>query len=797
MKKTISKRIFTVILSVFILSLVIPNVKVNASKNDSKYDLTISYGIDGKYKALKYMPVTVQINNLEKDFNGEVEVRVTSDSSGGYNAYSKEVSASKGENISVTIPVKFLDGNSNGAVCIIENGKVLYEKKLLISSGRVNEGNAFTGLLTDDPTALGYLGNITYFDSNYSSTGKMNCVNLTEDMLDEDGLSIDGLDVIIINNYNMANLNDNQYKSLNNWVNSGGTLLIGAGANESKTINNINKSFLNIASNGTMEQSVKTGSENLNLILSQISLEDSTVIVNSNENELVYSLDRGEGKILITAFDLGLEPFISSNDAAIMLQNMLIETFDKIYEENYQGEYYSTSYEISNILGNIPVENAVSPLTLGVVLGVYAILVGIVIYLILKKMKKRDLTWVLIPATAVVFTVMIYLLGSKMKIKDVIVNSANIISVDEDGRGQINSYIGIASKNKENIKIEKEEDLKMKYLSDDYYYYGDTNYDAKTLRVKTTYTNDNSYFTVANNNVAEVNKFEISGKEIVMPKLENTLKIKDGNLEGTIKNNLDADIKKLVIVSGKTVWDLGQVAKGEEISITDLRSKGSSGLQGYANSLNDEYYQSRWDDEIDSKDPKFKNIQRYVSLLNLLGYTDYLGTTTKIIAITDLPVDYSLSLESKSISNYNLTAVIQEANIDFKDENGNISFPEGYFSYTVSELDNRVDYDYYNGYIYGEGEIVLDYKIDDNVDIKEINIEAFTDQWGYQYGLNGDYYIYNYNTNQYEEFKLTSGSYKVINDGSYSLDNIIKIKVVASENRDNAAPKLGIKGVEK
>lgn len=797
MKKTISKRIFTTILSVFILSLLITNVKVSASKNNSKYNLNISYGIDGRYRALKYMPVTVQINSLEKDFNGEVEVRVTSDSSGGYNAYSKEVSASKGENISVTIPVKFLDGNSNGAVCIIEKGKVLYEKKLLISSGRINEGNAFTGLLTDDPTALGYLGDITYFDSNYSSTGKMNCVNLTEDLLDENGLSIDGLDVIIINNYNMANLNDKQYNSLNNWVNSGGTLLIGAGANESKTINNIDKSFLNVASNGTSQQNVKTGSESLNLILSQITLEDSTVAVNSNENELVYSLDRGAGKILITTFDLGVEPFISSEDAAVMLQDMLIETFDKIYEENYQGGYYSTSYEISNILGNIPVENAVRPLTLGIVLGVYAILVGIVIYLILKKMKKRDLTWVLIPATAVVFTVMIYLLGSKMKIKDVIVNSANVISVDEDGRGQINSYIGIASKNKENIKIEKEEDLKMKYLSDDYYYYGDKNYDAKTLRVKTTYTNDNSYFTVANNNVAEVNKFEISGKEIVMPKLENTLKIKNGNLEGTIKNNLDADIKKLVIVSGKTVWDLGQVAKGEEISITDLVSKGSFGIQGYANSLNVEYYESRWNDEIDSKDPKFKNIQRYTSLLNLLGDTGYLGTTTKIIAITDLPVDYSLNLESKSISSYNLTAVIQEANIDFKDENGNINFPEGYFSYTVSELDNRVDYDYYNGYIYGEGEIVLEYKIDDNVDIKEINIEAFTDQWGYQYGLDGDYYIYNYNTNQYEEFKLTSGSYKVTNDGSYSLDNIIKIKVVASENKNNAAPKLGIKGVEK
>ena len=71
MKKTISKRIFSTILSIFILSLLIPNAKVSASKNDVKYELNISYGIDGRYKALKYMPVTVLINSLEKDFNGK------------------------------------------------------------------------------------------------------------------------------------------------------------------------------------------------------------------------------------------------------------------------------------------------------------------------------------------------------------------------------------------------------------------------------------------------------------------------------------------------------------------------------------------------------------------------------------------------------------------------------------------------------------------------------------------------------------------------------------------------------
>lgn len=791
-------KIFSIVLLIFIFNLIAPNMSVNATKNDSKYDLTVSYGIDGKYKTQKYMPVNVQIKNLEADFNGEVEIRVPSDNSGGYDAYSKEVRASVGENINITIPVKFLEGNSRGTICLIENGKVVYEKKLIITSGRISEGNAFVGLLTDDATALGYLGNITYMDSKNSNTGKMNCVNLTESLLNENGLNIDGLDVIIINNYNMANLNEKQYNSLNNWVSSGGTLLIGAGANETKTINNINKNFLNISSTGTVEKNVLVSSENLNLMLSQINFDGAVAINSSNENNLIYSLNRGEGKILVTSFDLGLEPFISSKDSSIILQNMLKETFDKIYEQNNNGGYSHERYEASHILNSIPVNSIVSTLSLGLILAIYAILVGIVLYIVLKKMKRRDLTWILIPVTAVIFTVLIYLLGSKMKLKDVVLNSVNIISTDKKGRGEVNGYIGITSKNKGNIRIEKDEDLKMNYMTEDYYYYSDGEPKINNLKVKTTYNDDNSYFTVSNSNVSQINKFEVSGKEIVVPKIENSLKFKNGNLEGTIKNNLDSDIKKLIIVSGEGVWDLGEVSTGKEISINDLKCSSTLGIQGYANYIQDEYYQSRWNKDVDSKDPKFKNIQRYSSLLNLLEGKNYVGDKTKIIAITEMPVDYSLKLESKSISNYNLTAIVQEANIDFKDENGNLNFPEGYFKYTVSELGNKVNYDYYEGYIYGEGEIVLDYKVDDNIEIKEITINCNTDRWGNDLGLNGEYYIYNYNTKQYEKFSLDKKQYKLINDGSYTLNNTIKIKAIVNEkNGEVSAPKLIIQGVEK
>ena len=123
--------------------------------------------------------------------------------------------------------------------------------------------------------------------------------------------------------------------------------------------------------------------------------------------------------------------------------------------------------------------------------------------------------------------------------------------------------------------------------------------------------------------------------------------------------------------------------------------------------------------------------------------------------------------------------------------------PEGYFKYKVNHIDSAVYFDYYEGYINGNGEVILDYEIDSNVDVKEININVFTNRWGYQAGIDGEYYIYNYNTNQYEKFSLSSGSYKVINDGSYSSNNIIKIKVVANNEKETAAPQISIKGVEK
>ena len=201
-------------------------------------------------------------------------------------------------------------------IAIFADGNVLLEgmpemcirdRKSLISNGRVTESNLFMGILTDDPTALSYTGSILFdisttgYQGGQGTQGTIEKVQLDEKIIGENSLNIDGLDVILINNYNMSKLKKEQYTALTSWLNKGGTLIIGAGANESKTINNIDKNFLDIKSKGTKEKNVKIVDESLNLVFSDLEVKDGKVKIGDNTNPLVYSVNKGKGCLLYTS----------------------------------------------------------------------------------------------------------------------------------------------------------------------------------------------------------------------------------------------------------------------------------------------------------------------------------------------------------------------------------------------------------------------------------------------------------------------------------------------------------------
>ncbi|MDB1956374.1 hypothetical protein PMY38_04050 [Clostridium tertium] len=802
MKSFLKKSMISTFIALIVISFSFTNITVNAKTSESEaYEIKVSYGIQGKYRAMKYIPVTVEVNSLERDFIGEIEVRVASSNMGTYDAYSKEVSLTKGEISKVTIPVKVLENSSKMTVNIVEDGKVLSQKKTLISNGRVTETNLFTGVLTDDATSLGYIGNVK-FDSSRGFEGTIENVYLDENIIGENNLNIDGLDAIIINNYNMSNLKKEQYDAINSWINKGGTLILGAGANESKTIGSIDKDFLQVKSNGVKEENLTLVEDNLKLITSNLEVKDAKIKNGTSEKPLVYSIEKGRGEILITTFDLGLEPLISSKDASKFLSLILTDAANGIFDKNMNGGYMGQGYyRARELMQSIPINEIVGTKSLIVVFGLYALIIGVVLYIVLKKLNKRDLTWISIPAISIVFALVIYFMGSSTRVNDVILNQNNIVSVDKDGKGLAKGYIGIGTKYKEDVIIEKPEDVTMNYITQDTHYYGNPEEEIKDrLRVKTTYKGNNSYFTFADSDALDMKTFEVIGKEQVIPKIDSNFNLSDGNLNGVVKNNLDKNINKLILVAGQNVWDLGELPKGEEKAIEGAATSGGAGLQAYSDTLNQKYYDARWNDKEKLKTEEYKNILRTSSLLASVSDELYINKEIKLIAITDLSIEYGIDFGKKSISKFDTTAIIQDVDIDFKSKDGTLNFPDGFFSYKVDSVNSssNVHLDEYSGYIYGQGDIIFDYKIDDNIAVTEVIVKSGVDRYGYNGGENGEKFIYNYKTSDYEKITLSQGFEKIKDIENYIENNTMKIKVTVDEMKGQSmVPRITVKGREK
>lgn len=798
MKSFLKKFFISFMAVLFFMTLPLMDLKARAEDKKESFDVRISSGIEGKFRALKYIPITVEFTSNEKDFKGEVEIRVTGNANGSYDAYSKEVSATQGEANKVVIPIKMSEGSSKISVNFVENDKVLYEKKGLVSGGRVNEANLLLGVLTDDQTGLSYIAS-TSFELNPDQKGGIEKVKLDENIIGENNLNIDGLDVIIINNYNMANLKDEHYTTLNSWINRGGVLIIGAGANEGKTINNINKDFLNIKSSGVKEQNIKVVDDNLNLITSSLSANEGKVKAGSKENPLAYSFSRGKGEIIVSAFDLGIEPLISSKDASKFLSTLLVSKISELYNKNYFGGFYQNTYRIQEISSNIPINNIVGTTPLLVVLAIYAIVIGIALYIILKKLNKRDLTWIMVPAISIVFAVVIYFMGSATRVNDIVLNQNSIIKVDKNGKGTAKGYLGIGTKYKDDVKIEKPEDLTMNYLINDNYYHGGPEEKiSNKLRVKTTYSGNNSYFTFEDSDALDMKSFEIIGKEQVLPTIESSFNINEGNLVGKVKNTLGYDIEKLLLVTGTSVWDLGNVEKDEEKDINSKAIASSYGLQSYSDTLSQNYYNARWNNKDSLKSKEYKSILRNATMIGVAAEELASDKDVKLIAITNIPMDYSVNFEGKSISKFDTTVIIQDAEIDFKDKDGNYNFPEGYFNPEVDGTSTNVGVDEYNGYIYGNGEIVFRFDIPTDIEIVDLKIKQGVDRYGNGASNTSEKYIYNYSTDSYERIYMGQGYENLKNVSDYVENNSIKVKYVVDDLKgQETLPRISVKGREK
>jgi hypothetical protein len=195
-----------------------------------------------------------------------------------------------------------------------------------------------------------------------------------------------------------------------------------------------------------------------------------------------------------------------------------------------------------------------------VLLAIYIVLIGPVNYLVLRRIDRRELAWVTMPALIAVFAVGAYAYGALSRGSELIVNEAAIVrGAPETTEGMAQVYLGVFSPTRGIYQLEVPGGalLAAPYAAE---FFGSSNASLDVLQGEPARVRDLS---IGYANVTAV-RAEVAAS---VPKVSADVSLSDGFLQGTITNQSDRTIEQAAVVLGSTVAVIGDLAPGAERTI--------------------------------------------------------------------------------------------------------------------------------------------------------------------------------------------------------------------------------------
>lgn len=387
-------------------------------------DITVEPGFDQKVKDGKWFPVKVTITNPGDDLQGEIAIHISDDGNAGKAVvYAKQIDLPKMSTKTVwfTLPGKRLNANNN-SVLFYENG-IGSGKAVPLSNGTVaidttpvSVETLMVGVLARDPDTLNFLALLN--QRGY----QVQTVMLKAGDFPWESANLDGLDVLAFNDASVDAIQPNQVKEIAAWVEHGGRLVLAGGAGYAK-LGTAFGALSPVTVNGTasvtaLTEIVKaTGRElqlNGTMTVSKAAVKSGETLYSESGIPLVVQSGLGHGSVTYIAYDLALQPLASWSGNPLLWERILSGALIPVSgNQKWAGpSRFQEMWMLNNALDHFA---QLMPPAYGVLMLlflVYALIVAPALYLILKKLDKREWAWFAIPAIAVLTSGIIYGVGA-------------------------------------------------------------------------------------------------------------------------------------------------------------------------------------------------------------------------------------------------------------------------------------------------------------------------------------------------------------------------------------------------
>lgn len=416
--------------------------------------LTAKAGLDGYCKNEAWIPVQITVENTGQEVNGRVQVSTQYSSSNETVVVGTDLLLPNTSHKELFLYINPQNYTGNLIVSLIVGGKTIVKDDLGISC--LQPESMLFGVLTDKPNSYDILNSIQPLN------GRVKVAQLRHEELPDRPQGWMMLDTLVVSDADTGLLTDAQRQSLSAWLTKGGKMLVLGGPQWPGTVAGLQE-FLPIDLNTTQTipdlAKLQAYFQLKNPIEGDVVLAvgkprpGADVLVEQEGIPILVEKQIGFGKVIYLAADPSLEP-LSGNDGMVEIYGDLLGIKSVRPEWTIIGDTDSANRAASTLheLG-IP-----SSIYICGWLILYVLAIGPINFIILRRIKRRELAWLTVPALVIVFSLIAYFYGSFYRGGHPILNRIAVVQAwDGSDRADVRAVVGLFSPRRSKYTLEADD----------------------------------------------------------------------------------------------------------------------------------------------------------------------------------------------------------------------------------------------------------------------------------------------------------------------------------------------------
>ena len=570
----------------FIILLLFSFIPLTEASAAPQLDVKATAGYQNKMKFGEGLPLTITVENSGDEFSGDLVINYSEAYSVG-SAKAIPFTIGKGETktLSLALPGlsdEALNSNSYQMIYFYEGGweegkDISYKGNKNVKLTPIPPESLFFLTLTESSDRLSALSSMKL--PAMGSSQIIHLGQIKDYQFPTDNVAYDMANYLVIDEYVLADLDEDQQQAIVDWVETGGVVLVGASNNTNAELGLLSEHLpltlseeRNILSAETLTafSTNKEFTKDISFFGSKVN-DEARVLMKSENKAVVAMKQIGSGAIIQTAFSLGDEPLSKQDNYTILLTEIIKKatgTSVNQVNQNYgQSVKEQMTYEIGQTNELFPSFQVSTPLMIGIVI-LYIILVGPLLYFLLKRKDKREHAWWIIPTISIVASIAIFAYGAKDRLVRPQIQQVSLYKVQDDE--SLSGYYveSLLSNRSGDFTFESEEGTTMVASKRMNSFSGTSNANVQDMSILEEHANKDQ---LTIRNVGYWSVSSILGESLLKDagKFVIDLTVERGIVRGTVSNEFPFALKDVAIWSGTKMIGLGDLGPNESFQVNE------------------------------------------------------------------------------------------------------------------------------------------------------------------------------------------------------------------------------------